>query len=333
MMRRIKIVQIGTSANSHGNFIWNSLKKQKDIFQIVGYAMPEREREKYPERMADFEGYTELTIEEILNNPEIEAVAVETEECFLTKYALMAVEHDKHIHMEKPGGTVLSDFERLISTAKKNGVVFHMGYMFRYNPCITELIRRVKAGELGEVISVEAQMNCPHTKEQRKWLEKYKGGSMFFLGCHLIDLILQIKGKPDRIISLNKSTGADGTKAEDFGMAVLEYNNGICFAKVNSNELGGFTRRQLVVSGTKGTVELKPLESLVDGGQITTKTEYLSTDWFDKGKTSDSAIHDRYDPMMRSFAEIIRKDKTNPYGYDYELELYKTILAACMLEK
>lgn len=325
-MERIKIAQIGTSANSHGNDIFNCLKKQNDIFDIVGFAFPENEREKYPERMADFEGYTELTVDEILNDPTIEAVTVETEERYLTNYALAAAKHGKHIHMEKPGGTILSDFERLIATVKKNGTVFHTGYMYRYNPYIIELIDKIKKGKLGEIISVEAQMNCVHSKAQRVWLENYKGGSMFFLGCHLIDLILQIKGKPEKIIPLNKSTGIDGIRSEDFGMAVLEYKNGTSFAKVNSNEIGGYARRQLVVSGTKETVEIKPFEMFAQGGLFTARTEYKSGDWGDRGETSESPVYDRYDAMMRAFAEMVCGEKQNPYTYDYELELYKTIL-------
>lgn len=328
-MRKIKIAQLGTSTNSHGNCIFNTLKKQSDIFEIAGFAFPENEREKFPERMADFQGYNELTVDEILNNPEIETVTVETEECYLTKYALAAARAGKHIHMEKPGSACLSDFEELINTVKENGLVFHTGYMYRYNPYVIELMDKIKNGELGEIISVEAQMNCTHSKEQRKWLEKYKGGSLFFLGCHLIDLILQIKGAPEKIIPLSKSTGIDGNSSEDFGMAVFEYDNGISFAKVNSNEVGGFARRQLVVSGTKATVELKPLEMFAPGGQFTTKTEYRSADWGNSGETADSSVYDRYDDMMCSFAAMVRGEKQNPYTYDYELELYKTILKAC----
>lgn len=328
-MRKIKIAQIGTSINSHGNAIFNSLKKQSDIFEIVGYAFPENEREKFPQIMAGFDGYTELTVDEILNNPEIEAVTVETEECYLTEYALKAAKAGKHIHMEKPGSACLANFEEMISTVKKNGLVFHTGYMYRYNPYVIELMDKIKNGELGEIISVEAQMNIAHDKNLRNWLGKYKGGSLFFLGCHLIDLILQIKGTPEKIIPLSRSTGIDGNSSEDFGMAVFEYDNGISFAMVNSNEIGGFVRRQLVVSGTKATVELKPIEMLVPGGQITTKTEYRSLELTDRGETEDSAVYDRYDTMMSSFAAMVRGEKQNPYTYDYELALYKTILKAC----
>ena len=46
-MKKIKVAQIGTSGNSHGNHIWESMIKQKDIFDVVGYAFPENEREKF----------------------------------------------------------------------------------------------------------------------------------------------------------------------------------------------------------------------------------------------------------------------------------------------
>lgn len=197
-MKKIRIAQIGTSGNSHGSEIFSSLKKQKDIFEVVGYAFPENEREKFPWRCGVFEGCREMTVDDIMKDTSIEAVAVETEECFLTKYALMAAENGKHIHMEKPGGQEKADFERLIAEVKRNGKVFHTGYMYRYNPFIEELTARVKNGELGEIISIEAQMNCVHSKEQREWLGKYKGGSLYFLGCHLIDLILRLKGTPDK---------------------------------------------------------------------------------------------------------------------------------------
>lgn len=327
-MRRIKVAQIGTSKNSHGNQIIRSLKKQSDIFEVAGVAFPENEKEKFPEQMADFAGLREMTVEEILGSSEIEAVVIETEEVYLTKYALLAAQAGKHIHMEKPGGINLADFEKLIDTVKKNQVVFHMGYMYRYNPFVNELMGKIKNGELGEIISVEAQMNCDHSAQTRQWFENFPGGIMFFLGCHLVDLILQIKGVPDRIIPLNKSTGVGIDSAEDFGMAVFEYKNGCSFVKVNATEKGGFARRQLVVSGTKGTVELKPFEMFADGGQFTTKTVYTSADWGNCGETVNSTVYDRYDGMMRSFAKAVCKDEENPYTYDYELQLYKTLLSA-----
>ena len=329
-MRKIKIAQIGTSANSHGGRIIDSLKRNNDVFEIVGYALPENEREKFPKVMYEFNGCKEITLNEILENPEIEAVTVETEEIYLTKYAQMAAEHKKHIHMEKPGGVDLPAFEKLIETVKNNKTVFHTGYMYRYNPYIMELKEQIKNGELGEIINVEAQMNCIHPKELRQWLGNFPGGMMFFLGCHLIDLILSIQGNPKKIIPLNKCSGIEGVTAEDFGMAVFEYEKGFSFAKTSAVEIGGFERRQLVVSGTKKTVELKPLEwNIGNGIQFTQRYVRDDLNWDAATEKEVSPAHNRYDAMMCSFAAMVRGEKENPWDYDYELNLYKTVLECC----
>ncbi len=328
-MRKVKVALIGSNAYSHSTHVFNSVMARPDVFDIAGYVLPENERQKYPEKVKQIAAYPELTIEHVMNDPSIEAVVIETDEVHLTKYALLAARHGKHIHMEKPGGVSLAAFEELIATVKKTGKVFHTGYMFRYNPVIRETMKRIENGELGEIISVEAQMNCYHPKQTRQWLGSFPGGMMFFLGCHLVDLILQLQGRPQQIIPLNKSTGVDGVTAEDFGMAVLEYPRGYSFAKASGRELGGYLRRQLVITGTKETVELKPLEYTIDEQYHTDLHCSSAEEWNQWGTSAVSDVYDRYEDMMVSFAAMVRGEKENPYTPDYELELYKTVLECC----
>ena len=328
-MRRIKIAQIGTNTFSHSGQIFRGLAKRSDIFELVGYALPENERERLPHRMADFAGYPELSLDEILNDPTIEAVTIETDEIYTTKYALMAIEKGKCVHMEKPGGRNLSDFEKLISTVRERNSVFHIGYMYRYNPVVQSLISRIREGELGEIISVDAQMSCYHEPRIRAWLSELPGGMMFFLGCHLIDLILQIKGDPDKIIPFNRSTGTDGISSTDFGMAVLEYKNGVSTVKTTDIERGGYMRRQLVVTGTKGTAEICPLEYGPENRLISHERVFKETAWLDPGVSSVSEQYDRYDNMLESFAAMVRGEKQNPFTPEYELNLYRHLLVAC----
>ncbi len=328
-MRKVRIAQIGVNENSHSFQVFKSLKRQDDIFEIVGFALPENERTRLPGVVKNLAGYPEMTLEELLGDPTIEAVTVETDEVYLTKYARLAADHGKHIHMEKPGSPSLPDFEKLIETVKEKNLIFHTGYMYRYNPFVVELMNKIEAGELGDIISVEAQMNCLHPPKVRRWLKNFPGGMMFFLGCHLIDLIYRIQGEPKKIIPLNKCSHMDGVTAKDFGMAVFEYENGVSFAKTSAVETGGFLRRQLVVSGTKGTVELKPFEVCVDGLQYTDRTECFDPGWHTPGETSRSPMHDRYDTMMASYAAMVRGDKKNPFTPDYELAMFKALLRAC----
>lgn len=328
-MKKIKIAQIGTSKNSHGNFVWATLLKQSDLYEVVGYAFPENEKEKFPEQVKAFEGYTEMTVEEILSNPEIEAVAVETEEIYLTKYALMVANAGKHLHMEKPGGLELNKFEELINILKSKLLVFSTGYMYRFNPKINEALEKIKNGELGEIYSVEAHMDCIHHPEVKEWLETFPGGMLFFLGCHLIDLIYRIQGEPEEVIPLNCSTGIDGISAQDYGMVVYKYKNGVSFAKTCASECGGFLRRQLVICGEKGTIEIKPLEIPKDNGQYTVMNEQYGYRWGEPWTTTESDVYDRYEAMMENFAEMVRCKRYDLYTYDYELNLYKLILKSC----
>lgn len=330
-MKKIKIAQIGTSLYGHGIMIWNSLIKQTDIFEVVGYTFPEGEREKFPFLQKHFDGYREMTVEEILKDPDIEAVSVETEEIYLTKYARMAAEAGKHVHMEKPGGVGLLEFEAMIAAMKKSGKVFSVGYMYRFNPKIVEAMERIERGELGRIYAVEAHMDCLHPQELKNWLSAFPGGMLFYLGCHLIDLIYRIQGEPEEIIPLSCSTGFDGVTSEDYGMTVFKYKNGVSFAKTCACEPGGFLRRQLVICGEKGTIEIKPLEVIPEGnGSLlyTASNESFSGNWHEPWTSSKSDLFDRYDTMMQNFAEMVR-GKQNPYTYDYECNLYKLLLKAC----
>jgi predicted dehydrogenase len=231
--------------------------------------------------------------------------------------------------MEKPGGRELDDFEALIQTVKEKNLIFCPGYMYRYNPYVRELFSAIEKGELGQILSVEAQMSRYDKPELRKWLENFEGGMMFFLGCHLIDLIYRIQGKPEKVYALNKSTGLDGIETEDFGTAVLEYPRGISFVRTIGVERGGFQRRQIVVIGSEGSWEIKPLEWGPEAEIVTRRTVSTDKKWKVLGEESETEPFDRYEAMLTHFARCVRKEEENEFSPDYELEVYKLLLQCC----
>lgn len=342
-MKKIKVAQIG-AGHDHAGCAMSALKLQKDLYEVVGYAVVPEDSENapgflYEDRKGEFADVPQMTVEEILNYPGLDAVIIETEDRALTKYAIMAAEKGLNIHMDKPGGISGDDFDKLIDIVKEKKLVFHTGYMYRYNPEVIQLKEDIKSGKLGEVYAVEAQMNCLHGAPKREWLGNYPGGMLYYLGCHLIDIIYSIMGKPEEVIPLNVSSGIDGVTAEDFGMAVFKYKNGVSFAKSTAVEVGGFERRQIVVCGSKGTVEIKPIERAakpmpgVYAAQTTEVRTAYSADWHERGKIHETEAYGRYDAMLRAFAEYVRGEKVNPYDYEYERELHKIILEACGGEK
>ena len=338
-MKPIRIAQIGMNRYSHAPEIFHTMKIHPELFELVGYTLVEDERETCADKLHWFEGYPELTLEEILNDSTIEAVAVETDEIHLTKYAQMAADHGKHIHMEKPGSQNLAEFERLIETVKKNGKVFHTGYMYRYNPLISKAIERAQAGEFGKIYSVEAHMSRLDSKTTREWFASFRGGMMFYLGCHLVDLVMQVLGEPSEVIPLNTRTGLDGVDTEDLGFAVLKYPNAISVIRMGGTEVGGSSRRQLVICGSKGTIEIKPLERGVPEAEHGKFWLYAESSEYRLGENpkpdhvcEKSESFQRYEAMLEAFAKMVRGEKENPYTADYELKLYKVILKCCGME-
>lgn len=344
-MKRIKIGLIGL-LNAHACWNFESILKLKDKFDFVGMCPDYTNDDEMSRGQMSADGIKlrlesiekkfgkipVMTLDELLNYPGLEAVAIESLEDDPVKFALPAADKGLHIFMDKPGGQDLEAFRKLIGIMKEKNLVLSMGYMYRQNPAVQELFRMVAGGELGRVTCVEAHMDCDHDPQTREWLGTFRGGMMYWLGCHLVDLILKLQGMPDEIIPMNMCTHLDGVTAEDYGMTVLRYKNGLSFAKTSAAEYGGFMRRQLVVCGTEGTVEIKPLERYESNGnvcadmRVVTRKNDSKDGWNALGKTVSYSIPDRYDGMLREFAEIIRGEKENPNSLDYELKLLETVL-------
>ena len=103
-------------------------------------------------------------------------------------------------------------------------------------------------------------MSTYHPEQYKKWLTNFGGGIMYILGSHLVDLIVYILGKPDSISSFLKHTKLDDIDFADNNLAVLEYKKALARVFVSSVEVNGFGRRQFMVSGSKGTVNICPIE-------------------------------------------------------------------------
>ena len=328
MNRKIRIGQIGTK-HDHASQHFACVSRFPDVFEVVGVVPEDEEQIEKVKTMQDYESCRILT-EEQLFNAGCDAIMVEGFELDLPHVAKRCVENGIAVHMDKPAGEDLQAFEDTLRIAKKKGLPVQLGYMYRYNQGFQDCLKLVKEGRLGEIHSVFATMNVMHDLEYWKWLKNFKGGIMFFLGCHMVDFIYQLQGVPNNITPYLKSSGLEGTDSVTLSTAVFEYDHGLSFAQSNSCEVNGYGRRQLVVCGSKGTYELRPLERPV--GYL---TEMKYAEMF-RDKCINREIptegFKRYDDMLLDFAAFVRGEKENPYTYEYELQLQKMVLASCGFE-
>jgi len=265
-----------------------------------------------------------MSVEEVIAKSD--AILVESDVWDLTKYAQMCIDAGKHIHMDKPASGTLEEYKQLLDTAEAKKLVVQLGYMYRYNPAVQKCFELVREGKLGEIYSINAEMSTLHKPEYKQWLTNFGGGIMYILGSHLIDLIVYLLGKPEKVHSFLKHTGLDGIDLADNNLAVLEYEKALARVFVSSVEVNGFGRRQLMVSGSKGTVNICPLERPIT---MTWSDTAIADSTYEDRKIllpfEDHTAGGRYDEMLKDFYAYIVGEKQNPFTYAHEYAVQEVL--------
>lgn len=319
----IKIGQIGIGHN-HGEAKMAAVRKFPELFQVIGYAEEDEEWIRKRGMLPAYQGLPRLSVEEVI--AQSDAVLVECDVWNLTKYAKMCIDAGKHIHMDKPASGTLEEYKALLDDAQAKGLVVQLGYMYRYNPAVLKCFEAVKQGKLGEIYSINAEMSTFHSPEYKQWLTNFPGGIMYILGSHLVDLIVYLLGEPEKVTSFLKKTQLDGIDLEDNNLAVLEYEKALARVFVSSVEVNGWGRRQLVVSGSKGTVNIVPLEN--ECTMTWADTEISTNPYEDMKQTvpvRDLPKDCRYDDMMQDFYDYIMGTKQNPFSYAHDYAVQKVL--------
>ena len=339
-MKKIKIAQIGIG-HDHACSTFLTLKNSK-YFDLVGYCkVPEDdggyECVKDHAKLYDhyYDGAKKLTLEEIFAIPDLDAVAIETFDLALVKYAKMAAERGLHIYMDKAPGESAEEFEELLSIVKQKNLAFSLGYMYRFNPILNSVFLEVKDGKIGKVNNIESEMSCYMDHKKRLWLEQFKGGMMQFLGCHLVDMVVRLNGVPDEIIPFNYASGDKGVESLDVALALFKYPNCLATIKSSMIDCGGYVRRRLIVSGSKSTIEVKPLEKYESAPSniSTSMTKYgFEKGWHDLGEHTKSEVFDRYEDMFTQFAMMIRGERGYQIDLELEARIHRCLLTASGIE-
>ena len=338
-MKKIKIGHIGI-AHDHSAPVLKCVLSYDSIFEFIGYA--EENPANFAKKIVTDPFYNDLPRKSVaeLISEKPDAMLIEGYELDNLDAAMLCVENGIHVHLDKPAGADLPKFKRLLEVAKKNGVAVHMGYMYRYNHAVRYALDRIKDGTLGEIYQVGAFMDTWHDPDKREWMKDFPGGDMFFLGCHMVDLVHMIMGgEPCKVYPFNRRSYFDGTDMVDQGCAVLDYGKAVSVVRASSTQVNGFGRRQLVICGTKGTIEIKPLEIQAEETPLGAMTSgmWISTKELVDGRQYRNICQQvelepmvgRYDEMMLEFGKIVRGEIENPFDYDYEYSLQSLVLACC----
>ncbi|MCE3015673.1 MAG: Gfo/Idh/MocA family protein [Pirellula sp.] len=323
---KIRIGQIGVG---HGHANKLSVYRSLPDYEIVGIVEPDQKLRDQAMQQPAFRDLRWMTMEQLLEMPDLSAVLVETEVKDLLPVAEKCVSRGIHIHIDKPAGESLSQFKKILSIAKQKKLLVQMGYMYRYNPAILLLKQFLREGWLGDIFEVHAVMSKVVAPEGRIAHAAYRGGMMFELGCHLIDLVHSILGEPSQVTGFHQHVSPSNDALLDNALAVLEYPRALATVKSSAQEVDGNARRHLVVCGTKGTFHVQPLDN---PSVRLTLAESVSS--YKSGQQEISfPKFTRYIADAIDMAKIIRGEKETDFDYEHDLSVQRTVLQASSLTR
>lgn len=344
---RLRVAQVGTS-HAHAAGKMDALRSLPELYDVVGFAEPIVARQADAPEGRSFAGLKYLTEAEILADKSIRVVVIETTLEDSARAALAALKAGKHIHLDKPGAKKHADFVTMRRYAAEKGLTVQMGYMLRYNPAIQLLVRAVKEGWLGEVMEIDASMGKLLDEAGRKRFAGLPGGGMYELACHIVDTVVTLLGAPTSVQAWGNATRAPQDKFVDNQLAVLTYPKATVTIRCNHADPFGGPHRALAVRGTRGAMEIRPLESgkgvlrLDEGrgfsgtmicGKVGNKFVMSMVPDFKKGENAFAldVPKGRYDEEFRDLHRVLVGGQAFAWSADHDISVHATALRAAGL--
>jgi predicted dehydrogenase len=165
------------------------------------------------------------TLDEILGDPEIELVIVNTPNVTHLDFTARALEAGKHVVVEKPFTNTVEEATRLIALAKKKKKVLSVFQSRRWDGAFMTLQKVLDAGVLGKVVEYEAHYDRFRNYIVAKTWKEVRGpgsGILYNLGSHMLDQVLVLFGKP-KYVTARIGTQRPGGKVDDYYDIRLEY--------------------------------------------------------------------------------------------------------------
>lgn len=295
-MLRVGVIGCGSIAKQrHGyEYFHNGDVELKGFF--------DRRPERVEALVKLYGGKVYPTIDDMLADPEIDAVSVCLANAAHAETSIKALRAGKHVLCEKPMAISLEECEAMVTAAKESGKRLMIGHNQRLAPAHKKAKELISSGQLGRVITFQSTFGhrgpemWSMDKSANTWFFKKASasfGSMADLGIHKIDLVRYLIGDD---ISTVFSTMAvldkkfpDGTPIEvdDNSVEVLTFNNGALGTVTTSWTHYGEECNATVLYCEKGIVKLyaDPQYSLIITNSDGTRVLYA----LDRMQTNEDA--------------------------------------------
>jgi UDP-N-acetylglucosamine 3-dehydrogenase len=237
----VAVIGVGAWGKNHAR-VFSELEKAR----LVAVADRDGERAKEVARKHNASYYTD--VEELLANPDIEAVTICTPTVTHADLALQAIEAGKHLLLEKPMTDTVQQAQRLIDAAKSAGTILTVGFVERFNPSIRTAAQVIDEGKLGELVLGSARRLGPFVPSRVADI-----GIIKDLAIHDIDIARYLVKQEAR--SVYAIAGSLHHKYEDHANLVIRFDDKPTFF-VECNWLTPHKTRTLSITGSNAVLSL-----------------------------------------------------------------------------
>ena len=212
--------------------------------------------------------------EELLADPDIEAVYNPLPNHLHMPWSVKALEAGKHVLCEKPIGLRAAEAEKLKAVAARTGRIVAEAFMVRHHPQWQMAKEIAESGRIGVARSIQTIFSyylADPTNIRNQ--ADIGGGGLYDVGCYAINTARYIfGGEPERVTGLFDIDPALGTDRMMSGLAAFSDNRTLGF--VCATQLVPCQRVQIL--GTEGRIEIEipfnapndvPCRIVVDDGR------------------------------------------------------------------
>jgi UDP-N-acetylglucosamine 3-dehydrogenase len=192
----------------------------------------------------------------MLADPEIDAVSVVTMWDQHAAPTLAALASGKHVFLEKPMASTVTDCDAIVSAARDAKGFFMVGHICRFNPRYAAAKEAIAAGRIGKIVSIYARRNLPAFVGAQV-LPKI--GPIIGDGVHDTDLMLWYTGA--RVVSAYAQTvNIRGYRNPDLGWTMYRFDSGAIGVLEDNWCLPDTTAFQIdermEINGTEGSIAI-----------------------------------------------------------------------------
>ncbi len=205
--------------------------------------------------------YNYDNMDEIRNNPDIDAVYVITPNLLHKEHVIRVAKAGKHAICEKPMAVNAKDGQEMIDACRKANVKLLVGYRLHFEPKTLEIIRMRNAGELGKVLFFQG-LSGFRIGDPKQWRLDKKlagGGAMMDIGIYSINGARYMIGEEPVWVTAQE-TKTNPTLFKEGVDETIQFQLGFpggavasCLSTYNMNYLDRF-----LLTGERGFAELFP---------------------------------------------------------------------------